>query len=137
MDLIEVPYDILNIIYQMLDKYSKVSLHLSCKLFYNNYFNDKHLMIECKNEYESLLKTRKLVNRYITRNIFIEDTFLLHGYCEQCNKKGFLQELGEQNEFTNTFCICIDNCTFKCKICNMKSTSSSFDFICVSCIWIR
>lgn len=109
MFFIDLPYDILMIIYEKLDSYSKLRLQFCCKQYYNLFY-DKLLIMNCNIEYEHLRKIKKLVNKYITRNIFI-DMYILHGECEYCHKIGFLQEIEVYNDFTNTYCICIDKCT--------------------------
>jgi hypothetical protein len=107
MQFTDIPHDILKIIYEKLDSYSKLRLQFCCKQYYD-YFYDKRLLMDCNNEYAHLLHIKRLVHKYITRNIFI-DMYTLHGECEQCHKIGFLQEIEVYDEFTNSVCICIDH----------------------------
>ena len=139
MLLLDLPFEIFDIIVESLDKYTQSSLLTTCKYVYVNYKSKCDGAISSLiEEHKKILRIRSNINRIITRNIFIE-LYNLHGECEQCNKVGFLFETDRTTypydySLLTTKCICLEKCRIICQYCEhftyiLSTSSTKYSFI--------
>lgn len=113
-----LPSDVLILIFNRLDIYSKISYLHVCKDF-NNIVDTKEkydVLDKIKEDQIKLRNNRKTINSIMTRNLYVDD-YTLYGECELCNKKGFLRYQEIEGH-----CICLEHCVHTCIKCQISKT---------------
>lgn len=112
--LLILPEDVLLIIFNKLDLYTKLSYIHVCKTL-NYIIYDKNDIIQKIRQDQTMMRTNiQKIKSIITRNLCVDD-YILHGECELCNKNGFLRNVEK-------YCICLEHCIHTCNICNKSMT---------------
>lgn len=122
MIISDLPNDIIYIIFSKLDKFSKVSLSLTCKEL-QSIVN----VVHCKKSINDFFIKKDLLHKYtcriLNRQFFIE-SYVLHGECEDCRCLGFLREV-TVDDFDPRYPQFKTICLEKCKLVNYPITISS------------